>query len=225
VLAAFGYDASQFHIKLQVRNVAIQLRNITKAHTHKRQDAVAKNAETQGGLFQKTGGSTVNGDDIFIAAERTNLQEQLDKLTSVKEKQYDILKVSAQAQEILVATRPGKDFTSTQIRHLIAWMTGKPCPSPLKNKDQHKKRWDELKDGPTPEDAAWTPQDDETIKDDHLKARIENLPIADTLLARKKMEALQMLFVTLPTLSREEKVKARTMLSGIFEEVTNIDTI
>jgi hypothetical protein len=220
ILDCFGYDGGRFRIILPVRDIQARRMAVTKAHTRERQDAITS-AKSQGALFQKTGGSTGNGDDVFISAERRELRVELDKLRKQKESNYERSKRQHKAQEILQA-KPDGPYNNDDLKNLISWKTGKPCPSNISRVADRRNKWTEVKDLPVPA-CGWSATDQEKIS--QLEIKIDNLPIEETILARKKAEALEMLFATLPTLTGEELQRAKAALGEDVDVVTDAQAV
>jgi predicted GTPase len=103
-----------------------------------------------------------------------------------------------------------KDYNSTDLKNLIAWKTGKSCPSKVSNVAQRRALWDSMKNDPAPADATWTEAEEERLK--KLQQEIDTIPIENTRLGRQKEEMKELLFASLQTMSAEEKERARAIL-------------
>ena len=77
--------------------------------------------------------------------------------------------------------------------------------------------------GCAPVDATWKDAEEERLK--KLQQGIDNIPIEDTRLGRKKEETKELLFASLPTRSAEEKERVRVMLVDDDGDVTQFDTV
>jgi hypothetical protein len=179
ILDAFGYNESQLRIELAVRNTEYCHAQHTEPNTRERQDAIS-NSKSGGDLFQKTYGSSLNHDDFFIAIER---QDRVNVLTAMDKKKEERLKQfehQKMAFAILNSQKADKDYDATKLRHLIAWKTGKPCPSKLKNKSDRRRFLDPIKNDPPPADAAWTDAEEQRLT--QLQQEVDDIPIENTLL-------------------------------------------
>jgi hypothetical protein len=54
-------------------------------------------------------------------------------------------------------------YIITDLKALIAWRTGKPCPSKVKGKDEFVKVWNEAKKIPVPTFEVWTEADEQAL--------------------------------------------------------------
>jgi hypothetical protein len=54
-------------------------------------------------------------------------------------------------------------FLSPALKTLIAWRTGKPCPSKVKGKDKFIKVWNKAKKVPAPTSEVWIEADEQAL--------------------------------------------------------------
>jgi hypothetical protein len=209
ILDAFGYDGEQLRIELPVRNNEYRLAQLTEPDTRARQDAIS-NSKSQGDLFMKTHGSTLNCDDFFISEERGKRKDLVKTVDTEKEERLKQFERQKKALEIIGSQKADKDFNSTDLKNLIAWKTGKSCPSKVSNVAQRRALWDSMKNDPAPADATWTEAEEERLK--RLQQEIDTIPIENTRLGRQKEEMKELLFASLQTMSAEEKERARAIL-------------
>jgi hypothetical protein len=214
ILDSFGYDGSKFRIDLLARKNEKRMKERThQPHTRERQDAIT-HVTTQGGLFLKTGGSTMNSDDYFIACERAdNKLSKIEELKEKKKQSADASQRHAKAFKILESGKLDSLYTSDELNDLIAWKTGKPCPSKLSGKPARRKRWEELKDSMAAGagDMAWMDADEQALK--QLEDGIADTPLEETRLGQKKEETKQLLFASIPAMTEEERATLRTLLA------------
>jgi hypothetical protein len=222
ILDAFGYDGSQLRIELPVRSNENRLAQRTEPNTRERQDAIS-NSKSGGDLFRKTYGSTLNHDDFFIAREREKREEVLTTMDKEKEARLEQFERQKTASAIISSQKADKDYNMNELRHLIAWKTGKPCPSKLKNKSDRRQFWDSIRDDPPPADAAWTDAEEQKLT--QLQQEVDDIPIESTLLGRKKEETKQLLFASIPAMSAEDKERLRARLEEDDGDFTQFETV
>jgi hypothetical protein len=202
ILNSFGYAGNLLKIDLPVVSNVQRQQQLTKPHTRERQDAIA-NAKSQGGRFGRTGGSTYNDDDFFIGGGRKNVSADVKKLEAEKVKR---IKTTARAQKafaLVESERPDKDYTSEEIKTMIAWKTGKPCPSKVSGKQGRRDLWESVKNSAPPEDTTWNDDDEQRLV--QMKYLVENITVNETSLGRKREEQKQLLFSTFLNMSAEER--------------------
>jgi hypothetical protein len=179
ILDASGYRGNLLRMRLPVGSKDARKKAATLPHTRERQDAIA-NSKTQGQLFIATGGSTLNDDDVFISMQRTQLLEDIAARKVDQKERVAAAKRERIALEILEAEK--SKLTSDDLKNLIAWKTGKPCPSKVSSVADRLALWNTLKRKAAPQFAAWG--EAEQLELDTLENKVNDLVIEDTGLAR-----------------------------------------
>ena len=200
ILDSFGYDGSQFRIELPVRKSEVRQKERTQPHTRERQDAITA-TKSQGSLFLKTGGSTMNSDDYFIASERAKKLAEIEALMDQQKTSLEASQRCAKAFKILESEKLDLLYTSEELKDLIAWKSGKPCPSKISSKPKRRELWDKIKGAPIAPVKTWTNTEQQKLQ--QLEKDVELIPIEDTKLGRKKEETKQLLFASIPAMSED----------------------
>jgi hypothetical protein len=117
ILDAAGYNGSLLCLELKSRTSRTSTDQITVPHTRERQDAIL-NSKTQGQFFAKTGGSTLTGNDFFIAAERGRLNEQVQAMKTDKKEQEAAVKRESIAFAIIQAEKNNHTISSVALYSL-----------------------------------------------------------------------------------------------------------
>ena len=183
ILNHFGANGELFRKRVVIRNDQERSSQLTLPHTRERQDAIAK-ATSQGGVFLRTGGVSCNTDDVFIALERAERKLKLKKLEAEKAECLKNMERTLLAAEILNRV-DGNDeqLNSTELKHMIAWKLGKPCPSNVSTASARRMLWNQVKN--TQGDwQQWTNDDEERLI--RLRSSIDNIDIKQTLLGKRK---------------------------------------
>ena len=178
ILNAAGYNGNLLRMELPSRSLSLRREQLTLPHTRERQDAIAE-AKSQGHLFTKTGGQTLNNDDFFISVERSRLIESLDAIKAAKKEREAAVKRQDIALRILEAEKT--KHNSDDLKHLIAWKTGKPCPAKIKSAAERLALWNSVKDKNTPAAAPWTKEEETELLS--VESKVDTLTIEDTGLA------------------------------------------
>jgi hypothetical protein len=181
ILEAAGYDGKLLHIELAARSNELRQAQITMPNTLDWQN-VYGHSKSQGQFFLKTGGATLNNNDYFIAMERLWLDEKLKDMCNDKRDREAALKRQDVAFKILEAEK--SKFNSSDLRDLISWKTGKPCPSKVSSAADRMALWSTLKDKGAPKVASWTEGEEAELKD--LEAKSATLTVEDTDVARRR---------------------------------------
>jgi hypothetical protein len=126
---------------------------VTKARTKEQQDAIAA-----GG----SGGQTLNNNDCFVAKERTQSVEKAKELRTETIFRIQAEKRASAAHAIMEKKTLSKHII-TDLKALIAWRTGNPCPSKVKGKDEFVEVWNEAKKIPVPTFEVWTKTDKQAL--------------------------------------------------------------
>jgi hypothetical protein len=158
ILNVAGYDGELLRVDIPRFDVTKRQQNMTKPRTKERQDAIAAG----GSIFLKAGGRTLNDDDYFIAKERTQRVERAKELRAQANIRIQAEKRAAAAHAIMEKKLPSK-YIITDLKALIAWRTGKPCPSKVKGKDEFVALWNEAKKIPVPTFEVWTEADEQAL--------------------------------------------------------------
>ena len=201
ILDAAGYNGSIFLVELPVYSTEKRESKRTAPRSKERQDAIAA-AKSAGGLFQRTGGMALTDSDVFASLERKELQAKLKGMEDDKASRLMASTRETAAFKIIESEKKDSEYTSPDLKALIAWKTGKPCPSKLNNKASRMKFWLEIKDRPVKKVALWTEAEDRLLED--LKSKIDSeIPVNETLLGRHK---------------ELQKMKAASLVKGMSPE-------
>jgi hypothetical protein len=160
----------------------------------------------------------MNGDDVFIAQERVTLSAQLKSLEKEKVLKLEQSSRRTKAIEILNSKNESQ-WSSSDLKELIAWKSGKSCPSKLNSKASRHDRWLELKESEEPMVESWSISDEQGLT--NLKEQIERLTIDSTALAREREKAKKNMYANIPTLTVAEKQRVQALMAD-EEEVTNV---
>jgi hypothetical protein len=158
ILNVAGYDGELLRANVARFDIVKRQQNMTKPRTKERQDAIAAG----GSIFLKAGGRTLNDDDYFIAKERTQRAESAKELRSQANIRIQAEKRAAAAHTIMEKKLASK-YIIADLKALIAWRTGKPCPSKVKGKAEFVALWDEAKKIPVPTFEVWTEADEQAL--------------------------------------------------------------
>jgi hypothetical protein len=158
ILNVAGYDGELLRVNIPRFDITKRQQNMTKPRTKERQDVIAAG----GSIFLKAGGRTLNDDDYFIARERTQRAEKAKESRVQANIRIQAEKRANAAHAILEKKTPSK-FTVADLKALIAWRTGKPCPSKVKGKDEVVNLWNKAKMIPVPTFEVWTEADEEAL--------------------------------------------------------------
>jgi hypothetical protein len=145
-------------MNLPVRSNPQRQAQLTKPHTRERQDAIA-NAKSQGGRFSHMGGSTYNDDNFFIGGGHKNVSADVKKLEAEKRRWIETTARVQKAFSLVESEKPDKDYSSEELKTMVAWKTGKPHPSKLSGKQGRRDLWESFKNFPPPEDTSWKDDD------------------------------------------------------------------
>jgi hypothetical protein len=124
-------------------------KNVTP-RTKERQDAIAAG----GSIFLRAGGRNLNDNDCFVANERTQLVKKAKELRAQATIQIMAKTRADAAHAIMEKTLPSKR-TCPDLKILIAWRTGKTCPSKATRKDALFELHDEAKKIQAPTFEVW----------------------------------------------------------------------
>ena len=196
ILHAHGYNGQILRMELAEFSSEDREALVTKPRSRARQDAIEGVKAGTGVFFQRTGGSALNDDDVFMAQERKSLREQAKELQTLKEQlELQVSREAAAFAVISLEKLPSK-LKNPELKILIDWKLGKPCPSKIKNKPDRLALWLELKDQPVNPAVPWSSQQEGELAE--LEAKIEgNISIENTAYGRKL---------------QEERLKARSIL-------------
>jgi hypothetical protein len=158
ILNVAGYDGELLRVDIPRFDITKRKKNMTKPRTKERQDAIAAG----GSIFLKAGGRTLNDDDYFIAKERTLRLEKAKALRAQANTRIQAKKRAAAAYAIMEKKIPSK-YIISDLKALIAWRTGKPCPSKVKGKDEFLTLWTEAKKIPVPTFEVWSEADEQAL--------------------------------------------------------------
>jgi hypothetical protein len=212
ILSSTGFNGDLLRLQLPLRKTSVRKYNLTRPHTKERQEAITA-AKTQGGLFLRTGGATLNSDDFFKAQERGKIKAELQELTQTKKDRSDAELRERTAFLIIHTEKADVNFTSKELQVLIAWKTGKPCPSAVTLKPKRRELWDKVKDSTAPVYEAWTEADEDRLKLLTEKAEGE-ININDTELGRLIQTNKHQLFASVAHMGEEEKEELRKRLEN-----------
>jgi hypothetical protein len=85
-----------------------------------------------------------------------------------------------QVQQLCEKKTPSK-CNVADLKALIAWRTGKPCPSKVKGKDKFVKAWNKAKKVPVPTFEVWTEADEQALVELEETAELEGaIALEDT---------------------------------------------
>jgi hypothetical protein len=158
ILNVAGYNGELLRVKVPRFDITKRQQNMTIARTKERQDAIAAG----GSIFLKAGGRTLNDDDYFISKERTQRVERAKELRSQANIRIQAEKRAAVAYNIMEAKVPSK-YIIADLKALIAWRTGKPCPSKVKGKNEFIALWNDAEKIPAPAFEEWTEADEQAL--------------------------------------------------------------
>ena len=106
----------------------------------------------------------MNCDDYFIASERA---KKLAKIEVMMDQQKNSLEASqhcSKAFKILESEKLDSLYTSEELKDLIDWKSGKPCPSKISSKLKHRKLWDKSKGVPIAPAKTWTNMEQQKLQ-------------------------------------------------------------
>lgn len=159
---AEGYNGSLFRLTLPSFQSSKRKQAMTQPRSKERQEAIMSAKTGSGKLFARTGGIALNDDDVLISMERKRLQDKLEELAADKAKWQE-----AEAREgaaFAVIEAETADYKSPELKILIAWKLGKPCPSKYSSKADRLALWLEVKSFPPPQYEKWTDEDEIALK-------------------------------------------------------------
>ena len=211
ILDSFHANGGLLCAKTIVWNSTQRRNQLTKPHSRERQNAIST-ANSQGDIFLQTGGIASNCDDVFIAIKRKRLQEEQNKLLGEKKEKQKNMEREKKANEIV--NRVGGDesrFTSSDLRDMIAWKLGKPCPSHASNMTARRRMWQSLQYTP-PCWQPWTEKDEEKLI--RLTNKINNISIDDTEVGKAKGVAEQTFWAELQSMPTQQKKAALDRFVG-----------
>ena len=200
ILDAAGYNGSLFLVELPVYSTEKREARRTAPRSRARQDAI-ETAKSQGGLFQRTGGMALTDQDVFASLERKELRAKLKEMKESKALRLKATEYENAAFVIIESEKKESDYTSPDLKALIAWKTGKPCPSKLTSKALRKAFWLEVKDRPVKQILPWNDAEEEVLS--VLEKKMESaIEPADTLFGRhrelQKMKAASLVAAMSP---------------------------
>jgi hypothetical protein len=207
VLDAAGYNGRLLRVEMTQFERANRQEKITVPRTRERQEFLETVKAGTGRCFLRTAGVAYNDDDIFVAQERKQLKEQLEKLEKERRSRLKTLERQEAAFVLLQDPRneskaPEK-WTQKDLKTLIAWKLNKPCPSKM-SKSECLALWIELKDKAVDAMAPWS--EDEEAKIQTLRQKIDgDLQLDDTQYGRSldsKKTEMKSIF---RSLSQEER--------------------
>ena len=173
-------------------------------------------ARTQGAIFQATGGAALNDDDFFVAAQRKTIKASIAALTKLKKERIASFDRQSRAWEIIESEKPETEFTSPELKELIAWKLEKVCPSKVSLKADRMALWLELKSKVVPHVSPWSEEEEQQLLDE--KAKLDNITIEDTEFGESRELARLQAKSLLASLPLEER---RAMLSSLMDEETD----
>ena len=108
------------------------------------------------------------------------------------------------AFSIIESEKTDSQLRSEELKHLIAWKTGKPCPSRLKNKPERYAYYLEVKNQPVKNAVEWEAEEEVQLLE--LQQRIESdLALADTQYSRDRDVAADKAKAMIYSLPDEER--------------------
>jgi hypothetical protein len=158
VLNVAGYDGELLLVDIPRFDVTKRRKNMTKPRTKEQQDAIAAG----GSIFLRAGGQNLNDNDCFVANERTQLVKKAKELREQATIRI-LAKTRADAAHLIMEKTPLSKCTCPDLKILIAWRTGKPCPSKATRKDALLKLHDKVKKIQDPTFLVWTKADEEAL--------------------------------------------------------------
>ena len=161
----------------------------------------------------------MNGDDVFIANARSEMEKELKALLEKKKGVSGQATRHAKAQEVLAANKPR--FNSNDLKTLISWKIGKPCPSSCSSSGDRQRKWEEVKDLEAPP-HEWSEADESLIVD--LQKKVDDLPIDNTVLARNKERMHDQAMASLHTLSKEDRKRALKTLQALERDDADLSS-
>ena len=188
ILDAHGYNGSLFVVSLPEFSASKRKERITVPRSRERQDALESIKAGTGKHFQRTGGSAINDDDIFVAHERRALRTKMEEMEETKsQRELDVARQEAAFAVIALEKLPSK-LKNPELKDLIDWKLGRPCPSKIKNKPERLALWlEELKDRPVKPALPWSAVEEEELL--ALQLKIEgDIALEDTEFGRKLEE-------------------------------------
>ena len=208
ILESDGYDAAPLRIKLVAFSTTKRKSAILKPRIRERQDAIANVKVGSGKYFQLTGGAALNDNDVFISMKRESTKIEVTKLVADKKKRVQAQERRDAAFQLLQnENRPADtEWTSGQLKTLIAWKTGKACPSKVSSKMDRLQLWLSVKDLPSESDKflPWGADEEQELKA-LLERQIENIDIADTELGRQNQISNDAALAAFGRMSEAEK--------------------
>ena len=203
ILDAAGYNGSLLRMQLPEFKTSKRKEAITAPRTKERQEALER-ARAAGGVFQVTGGSALNDDDFLIKSERVRLKQQLDDLNKTKKQRELDCQRQRVAFSIIETEKNDSEFRSEELKHLIAWKTGIPCPSHLKTKQKRYEFYLEVKNRPVKKAIEWSAQEEAALV--ALQQKIESdIALVDTQYSRDRSVATDKAKAMIHALPDEER--------------------
>jgi hypothetical protein len=132
------------------------------------------------------------------------------------------IETAARAQKafaLVESEKRDKDYSSEELKTMIAWKTGKPCPSKLSGKQARRNLWESIKNSPPPEDTSWKDDDEQRLTE--MKHLADNMTVEDTCLGRKREEQKQLLMSTFLNMSEEERREFHAQM-GLVDSVAQV---
>ncbi|CAB9510769.1 hypothetical protein SEMRO_452_G145830.1 [Seminavis robusta] len=97
----------------------------------------------------------------------------------------------------------GSSFNGKELKTLIAWKLGRPCPSKISTVAQRVAMWEKVKNNVVAPVVRWTQQDDAELS--RLRDCIENVSIEETELGRQRQRMQQDAMTVVRGMSAEER--------------------
>ena len=128
--------------------------------------------------------------------------EKADKLKNMDREQ--------KAQAILSRVQGDESrLKSSDLKDLIAWKTGKPCPSSISTVESRRAKWNSIKDSEC-QWQPWTPKDEEERT--KLCSLIDSLPIEATRLQREREASIQSFHAIVACMNPQQREEQRNMI-------------
>ena len=170
-------------------------------------------AKSQGGIFQATGGAALNDDDFIIAHERSLLKEQLEGLEKQKKQRLLDCQREKRAFEIIESEKSKGSYKSDELKDLIAWKTGRACPSKVSLLAKRQALWEVVKDDEVQPTVEWSMEDEQQLID--LQTKLEsNLKLDETAFGRDRELETNKAKALLMSLPEDERVAVAASLAS-----------
>ncbi|CAB9508996.1 hypothetical protein SEMRO_370_G128410.1 [Seminavis robusta] len=139
-----------------------------------------------------------------------------------KKKRTEAAEREDAAMALLEAGRSARN--SGQLKILISWKLGRPCPSKISTVAQRQAKWDEVKDIVVAPVQRWSPEEEAELQ--RVKQKIDNITVDDTLLGRQRQKMQTEALSTVKAMSATEREQfLQSLDEGDNEEADNGDSV